>query len=350
MVDQYIKQGGTWTVARRPYVKRNNIWTPVVETWVKETGVWTKEWTFDNIPPPVPELSLEIIDNRYIRCSVRLPDTQNNPDLRMIRVMALVDAQPGSQYGTGLIGGNDAAYPHENWSDWYYNNAYIDDHGDSSVNSHKDYPVNPTSATNLPGAHYYYFSAWAQDFDGNWSVGCFSRIYMPQQGVAADNVIYKETNVQMNTAGSLSSTNVFTSGDVKAHQTPTSDGIFFCGSKFTDSIGQNGVPTVTSARILVSRRADAGQPQATVRMGWHEQTGSGDYDSSLSNDRTVLGTIQKGEAKWFSIPTTWYRYFNTRIAGFVLKRGPDATDDIELNGLGTDLRCGEVNITWEETV
>lgn len=350
MGDQYIKVGGVWKAATRPYVKRSGVWTPVKQTYVKQAGAWTLEWTYDVTPPDPPVLALDIIDNRYILVSCRLPGASNDPTLRRIRVLALPDTSPTTQFGAGALNGNDSSYPFENWSDWYYNIA-PNGHGDSSLNTHKEYPLNPTAGTNLPGGKYYYFAAWAEDFEHNWSIGTFSRIWMPKEGVNAANVIVKEANFQANTAGSITGTTGVWAGEgqLVVRDSPRSNGIFFFHSKITDTVGQNGTPSISSAKIRLSRTNDTGQAVANVRMGWHNAISTGDFNPSGIQEVTTLGTIQKGETKWFNLPTTWFDNYNNGIRGFIVQSGPGAADFLVLNDLETDLRNGEINLVWNET-
>lgn len=353
MGDQYIKVNGAWTRATRPYVKQNGIWMPAVETWVKIAGVWTKTWQYDTTPSSIPELALEIINASYIKVSARLPDRSHDATLARIQVLAAPDVQPTSQFGTGTITGGTDNWPTEAWSAWWYNDqhpTHTSDHGDSSLFTYKYYPKNPTNSTVLPGGKWYYFSAWSCDIEGNWSAGNFARIYMNKPGVQNPRVISKEMAVYANGAGSLNSTYVFTSGMVKAHNSPVTNGSWFYSGKFNESIGLDGTPTITAATIRVSRSNDSGQPQATVRCGWHTTGLTGSVNTTTFQDVAVLGTIQKGETKTFALPTTWYSKFNTQIQGIGLVKGTAATDDLELNDLGTDLRCGEVHLTWTEAL
>jgi len=354
----YIKANDSWVAAKRPYVKRSNVWTPAESMWVKRSGVWTMAYEYDVTPSSPPELSLQIIDNRYIKVGARLPGTLVDPDLAMIRVLASRTAMPTTQFGSGYIYDATNGYPDEAWSDWYYNGsnpkAKAADHGDNTDEfDYKFYPVNPTDSTNLPGGQWYYFAAWSLDMNGNWSVGTFSRIWMPKNGTPADKIIVKEGNFQANDAGSIGvNGGGYAPGDMVMRDSPRSNGIWIHGPKITDAVGEQGPPTIRSAKIRVTRGNDTGQPTANVRLFWHVY-GSADklpLPDSAMNDITNLGTINKGETKWFDIPASYYPHFNTEIKGFGLVYGIQASDYLVVSGLGTDLRCGEVNVVWEEAL
>lgn len=348
MGNQFIRKNGIWTQVSRPYVKRGGIWTGVQESWVKRSGAWVQAYQYDTTPPSVPEMALQVIDNRYILVSVRLPDTGNDPTLKRIRVLVSNSAMPTSPTGAGGVSTSDANFPNEAWSNFWFNHSDPStDHGDSSLFTHKEYPPNPTKATNLPGGRYYYFAAWAQDLEDNWSRGVYMQIWMPKEGSQAAKVIKKEMYADPTNSGSLDITGAYTEGILKINNSPRSNGMVYYGGQFVDSVGRNGPPTITAAAIRVSRRNDAGQPQANVRVGWTDNTG-GAYDISTLNNVTVLGTIQKGETKWFDLPTSWNSHYHTDIRGIGVKFGTSATDDLELKDLGADMHCGWVHLNWTE--
>lgn len=352
---QYQKINGVWTLVTRPYVKRGGVWMPVQEVWVKESGVWTKSWYYDVTPPQQPEISLQIVDNRYIKVGLRSPSSSNDPQLQRMRLLYRDDGKfPSTQFGSYEIKGSDNDYPNEEWSNFWYNNSNPTTHGghsDSSVFVYKQYPLNPTSKTNLPGGKYYYFGAWAEDKAGNWSAGTQKAIYMPKEGVKAAPEIYKEMRALPISAGSLNLNGVtFTPGPVTANASPRSNGIWYLGNRITDSVGSQGTPTFSTAEIRVTRLNDTGQPTANVQLYWHGHATPGDVPipSSDQNDPTVVGTINKGQTKTFNIPSSWHSLLNTQIKGFGLRYGENAQDYISCADLGTDMRCGEVHLIWKE--
>jgi hypothetical protein len=350
----YIKVDGAWVATTRPYIKRNNVWTPAKEVYVKRDGAYATTYQYDTTPPNPPELTLEIIQNRYIRVGIRIPGGANASSIKMVRVLASKTGFPTTPFGDGYITGNDTNWPKENWSNWWYvPSPEGSNHGDTSDYDYKKYPLNPTDNTNLPGGQYYYFAAWASDTEDNWSVGTFSRIWMPKEGVKADKVVLKEMRAQANAAGSLNLNGVtFTPGDLVAQDSPRSNGVWYHAAKFTDSVGAQGTPTIKSAQIRISRANDSGQPTAQVNLYWHDKTGTTDLPlhGTQQFDATNIGTLNKGETKWFDIPAAWYPKFNTQIKGFGLRYGTQASDYIVAKGLASDMRCGEVHLVWEEAL
>ena len=358
MTDQYIKIDGTWTKVIKPYIRRGDVWTPVKESWVKQAGAWVKAWSYDTVPCSPPVLTLQLQGgNRYIRVGVRLPETSHQTDLRRIRVLVSDTAYPTAWNGSGAITGSTDGGPNEAWSDWWYNNsdpvAPVSNHPDSSVESAKNYPRNPTSTTNLPGNKYYYFTAWSEDVNNNWSVGVQHRIWMPKDGVAQSNVRAKEAYIQPSTFGSNMPAGTYTEGQAKATGgVPGSDAVFFYGSRFNENIGKEGTPTIANASIRLSRAAtDPGQPQANVKLGWHDMSSSAAMTGRLVlSEVTNLGTLGKGETKWFPLPDTWFNNFSTQIKGVGIQTSGLASDDIVLNDVITDFRQGEVNVNWTEAL
>jgi hypothetical protein len=161
----------------------------------------------------------------------------------------------------------------------------------------KEYPPQASAATNIASG-LYYFSAWSQDFEGNWSSGVNHSINMPKAGVQARNIIIKEANFQPKEAGSTDSGGVnYTVGDVTARDSPRSNGVWFHGNQFSSSIGFQGNPTVKNARIRIARAAsDGGQNVANVRLFHHNQY---EFVSPFTDfdDATIVGTLTRGETK-----------------------------------------------------
>jgi len=350
----YYNNNGTWETVNRPFVKVGGVHKPVTDAYVKVSGSWEHAYEHDTTPSSPPEVSLQLIQNRYIKVGIRLPGGANDTDLKRVRVLVSRKEQPKTQFGTGFLYEPDTDWKNEPWSDWWYNDsnpASNQNHLDSSDFDYKQYPVNPTANTNLPGGQYYYFSAWTEDENGNWSVGTFSKIWMPKTETVGQKVIKKEANIQATAAGSAGVDGAsYDSGKLIVRESPRSDGFWFYGNKIGSLVGEQGQPTVTSAKIRITRENDTGQPAANVRLFWHEEQSESDMpmNDSLMNDITLLGTINKGESKWFDVPASYLTKFNTQLKGFGLVYGIQASDYLEVSGLGTDMRCGEVNIVWEE--
>ena len=87
-----------------------------------------------------------------------------------------------------------------------------------------------------------------------------------------------------------------------------------------------------------------------MNLFWHKLLSSSDLPAVDAGHQqiTYLGTINKGESKWFAIPAAYYPNFNTEIRGFGLSYGIQASDFLEVEGVGTHIRSGEVNVVWEE--
>lgn len=353
----YQKIADVWVEVQRPYARRNGVWVPATDVYVKRSGSWVRAYEYDKTPSSPPEISLQIISNRYIKLGIRIPGAAD-PDVKRVRVLASRKEMPTTQFGVGYLYEEDADWKGESWSDWYFNGANPvksgANHGaDTTDWDYKQYPPNPTDSTNLPGGQWYYFAAWSEDMNGNWSVGTYTKVWMPKEGVKADKVILKEANFQASGAGSAGVNGAsYVVGDLVVRESPRSDGFWFHGNKFTASIGEQGAPTVKNAKIRVTRSNDTGQATANVRLFWHGEVSSADLpmNDSLMNNITLLGTINKGETKWFDIPTTYFSHFNTEIKGFGLVYGVQASDYLVVSGLATDMRCGEVNVVWEEAL
>lgn len=349
----FFKKDGAWVPVKRPFVRKSNVWMPAKTLYIKSTGTWAPTFVHDTTPCSPPLVSLENKGNKYIKVGVRLPGAADD-ELKLVRVLVSKVDYPKAWNGSGYLPQPDVDYPTETWADWYYNGTNTAggrSHGDGTTYTYKQYPPNPSATTDLPGNMWYYFTAWSQDKNGNWSVGTFTKLWMPKNGITPSTSIKKEVSFQATDAGSagLNGAN-YTTGTLIARDSPRSNGFWFYGNKITNAVGEQGTPTVKSARIRITRGTVTGNATANVNLFWHNHmTGAFVDDAGSSrNDITKVGTLNKGESKWFDIPTSYYPYFNTQIKGFGLAAQSGANDLITAVGLAADLRCGEVNVVWEE--
>lgn len=351
---------GTWVQVQRPYVKRSGVWAPVKQAWVKRSGTWTLAYEWDLTPSSPPEISLEVVDGRYIKLGVRLPDASHDADLARIRVLVGTSGTDGKFPGTYLdaqyISKSDSSYPDEPWSEYYYNGYKVGtskDHNDSSSFVYKQYPLNPTADTNLTGGLVYRFSAWSMDNNGNWSVGTNAQITMPKTGDSTQ--INKSARVQANTSGTFQS-DTWTGGDLYAANSPRRHGFWFYGNQVAQIVGQQGTPTIKNAQIFVSRTNDDGMPTANVYVGHNDSVGSVPGTQPTLSEITKLGTINKGQGKWFDLPSSWYgNLTNLKSIGLwhqdPNKAAANADDFIQLNGIDNAagaVRSGELYLVWSE--
>ena len=134
--------------------------------------------------------------------------------------------------------------------------------------------------------------------------------------------------------------------------------------QFTDSIGAqtagNEHIKVTNSQIYVIRGDDDGQANANVYLFWttYDQVSTlpAKGQAITRNEITKLGTLAKGQAKWFDLPDKYNDNLNKSIKGLGLdgKDPAKATsypDDYStVTSTATNLRCGEVHIVWQETL
>lgn len=348
------KIDGEWTEVLKPYIKRLGIQRPARKVFVKRTGVWEMSFEHDTTPSAVPLITLQIIDNRWIKVGIRTPGANHDEDLKRIRVLVSREAPLGTQFGTGFVATNDDDYPKEAWSDWYYNDLGPGGSGrdDSSVETYKQYPPNASSSTDLPGGKTYYFAAWSEDRNGNWSVANQTQIRMPAKDPdSTRGIIKREARFQAGNAGVRNSPSgsTFTNGQIEVRDSPAQNGFFYYGNQIGNAVGERGTPTILSAQIRLTRADDSGQAAANVHLFWHEQTTTATAITDTNRQEiTLVGTINKGESKWFDIPSTYYSHFNTQLKGFGLAWGIQASDYLVSPDLGIDSRNGEVNVVWEE--
>lgn len=363
----YQKTGGSWVYRDgRPYIRRAGTgWTPIVSGYVKRSGVWTNFYTFDATPPAAPTLTVaeEITTfqqggttqrGRHVLVTVKpsVADTS----VRRVRLLVSPVSQPTSQYDqSGYISAPETAHPTEPWSELYYNGY----NGYSRLSTAADtrvYTRDATDQTVVP-AGTFYFSAWSEDFAGNWSPGAFKTITLTSFSTALPSF---NSRITATGTGTLSQ-QVFTSGDVRQAGTPRENGYFFYGSQLFQELSKATDPKITSAQIFLHRKNDSGQDNANIYLAWHDHTSRSDFPNNPNfdgNTVTKVGTIAKGEAKWFDIPSThWDNIANRTLKGFCLGNrliddDPDtdatAKDFSVLKSLTDAPRSGELYITFND--
>lgn len=364
------KVDDVWVTCTRPYVQRNDVWTAASQAWVKQSGVWVQAYNYDVTPPNPPELTLQVAEDfdvvkgvkklktRYIRVGVRLPGSANDPEARLVRVLTdYAGSAPTTQFGGTYTAASDANFSSEPWSEWRYN-AY-GPHKDTSVIALKQWPRNAASGDIIAGDRTYHFGAWSLDSSGNWSIATQASIHVPKASVDAPNVIIKETRIQPNVSGSWKSTG-FVSGALVQQKSPRSQGLWLYGNQFTDSIGAAGTPTIRSAQIFIRREDDGGQATANVYLFWTAYGTTGSLPAPgagiAASERTKIGTLSKGEGKWFELPNAFKDNLNTQLKGMGLdwkdpvKADAFPDDYSSVASLAANLRCGEVHIVWEEAL
>jgi hypothetical protein len=364
----YLKSGGVWGVpAGRVYRKDAGVWKATDEIYVKNGGVWQLCHEYDVTPPGIPELSLEIVDTeywedhvrktgRYIKVGVRTPGGAHDTDLKRIRVLTTYNGKsPTTQYGGHNTSTPDDEHPNEPWSGWHYNGfGGSAESRDSSIFHYKKWPRNANNQTNI-AAGIEYFAAWAEDLNGNWSAGNFASITVPKKGVDAANRVTKEARFQVNSSGSFSQEK-FTYGRVKQSNSPRSRGLFFYGNQIRANIGARGRPVIKKAEILVKRRNDSGTSTANLFIFRHPYGAPSAIGLNLDHNEPIkLGTINKGESKWFDLPDSYIPKLEEDVIkgfGFDYKdpnhNQASAQDYSVLDSKDDSIRTGELHIVWQE--
>ena len=379
----YQNINGVWTLCQKPYVKRgaDGVWQVAQEAWVKRSGTWVNAYDADVTPPNPPELTLQIVEDfatikgqktlqsRWIKVGVRLPGTTNDDDAKLIRVLTnFAGKPPTTQFGGTYTTTPDDTYPKEPWSDYYYNDLGKGGwgHNDTSALIYKQWGdgPNPTSGTIMKGDKDYFFTAWSLDNSGNWSVAVPATIHVPKDSVDAKNTITKEARFQANSGGSWRTAG-FQWGDLIQQKSPRSQGLFFYGNQITEAMGQQGTIKVKSAQIRIVREGndeDHGNADANVYLFWTTYNTSGDLPNPNAaggitrHDITKVGTLAKGQGKWFDLPESFYPDLNKNIKGMGLDwKHPDKADAFPADysrmvAVGQNLRCGELHVVWEETL
>jgi hypothetical protein len=369
----YQKINGAWQPVTRVYLKKNGIYRMVSDVYVKDhlSHTWKSSYHYDVIPPNPPEIDLAIVEDwvviknqkqlstRYINVGVRLPGGSNDPDARLTRVLTTyAGAAPTSHEGATFTPTPDKQFSGEPWSEWRYNT--YGPHKDTSVIAWKQWPVNAGAGTKIKGDTVYYFTGWSLDNENNWSVSTPASIKTAKDSIHMDTIVIKEARFQPNSSGSWNSSG-FQTGNLIQANSPRSVGLFMYGNQFKDSIGKQGTPTIRAASILLTRlENDTGPANANLYLFWSaiaSTSGLPAAGGSLGKtDITKIGTLAKGQSKWFDLPTK----FNADLDKLIGSIGLDYKDPVfaaaqtgdfsTIQAVATNLRCGEVHAVWEEAL
>jgi hypothetical protein len=369
-VTLHQKVDGAWVQASRAYVLRNGVWTSVSEAWVKSAGVWKKAFTYDATPPLPPEITLSISEDRsgakllsrWIRVGVRIPGAANDPNVQKVRILTNYEGKaPTTVDGGTTTKQPDSTYPDEWWSEWRYNQWGV--HKDTSAYVYKQWPRNASGRYIIPGDKTYFFTGWTMDQDGNWGTPTAASIKVPKSAVDAPNIVIKEATLRPTQSGSWTSAG-FQSGNLIQQRNPTSTGLWFYGTQFVDSIGAQTSSSehikVKDAQIWVSREDDDGQANANIYLFWTDYGSVAALPAAgigiVRHEPTKIGTLAKGQADWFTLPAAYYDNLNKSIKGLGLdgidpvKAAAFPEDYSSVKSQAAELRCGQVHITWQETL
>lgn len=352
-----VNVDGNWINIREIWVKSTGIWKLSAGGYFKIAGVWTLVQTPPGPPPQGPIISLEVGSTKHITVGVTYPGSNDDPSIEQIRVLVSRTAMPTNQFGSGAIAEPDITYPDETWSDFWYANhtnakGVVSVHPSTAQAIFKKYPPNSTGETPpLPGGQYYYFAGWTKDVLGQWSVGTFTKVFVPTGAITGS--ISKEANFLPNDTGTLVSltgvTWVPASNDM-AVAGNASKGVAFFGNNITTAIGQDGTPQGFNPTVRLTRDSDTGSPTANVWAFWHDVVTPGDVALGHQFDKANIGTIAKGQTKTFTLPASWDTHWNNDIKGigFGWSSTPVIGDNSTLLGQDRDPRAAEINIKWTE--
>jgi hypothetical protein len=369
----YQKINGVWTQAQRPYLHKGDpgqsgVWSALSAAYVKRSGVWVQAYEYDVDPPNPPEVTLSIYEDwngnklhtRWIYVGVRLPGASNDPDARLSRVLTTYAGKPPTtQFGGTWTPGSDSSYPSEPWSEWRYNAFGV--HKDTSVYIYKQWPRNAQPGTIIAGNRHYHFGAWSLDNNGNWSAPVQAQIWVPKASVNAPNIVVKEAKFQPVYSGSWT-TSGFKPGSLVQQNSPRSTGLWFYGNQITDSFGAQTTRgesiTVKTAQIYIKRENDNGAADANIYLFWTPYAWISSLPAAgasiVREEPIKLGTLAKGQGKWFDLPTSYRNNLNHDIKGLGLsykdpaKAAAFPEDYSSVVGTEVNLRVGELNIVWQE--
>jgi hypothetical protein len=359
---------GSWeqVVFRRPYAKYNGVWTACKSYYAKVGGTWVQQWAYDTTPPAPPQLDLILVENldnqgkvssRWIRVGVRQSMPSHDPTIPVIRVLTdYNDKAPTTPLGGTYTSTPDQDYPGEPWSDWRFDGTVYGTaapHADNSKIVYKQWPLNANTGTLLKGDRNYHFGAWAMDENGNWSAGTQGHIDIPKGGVDEPRTIVKEATFVPNAAGSWKK-NQWEAGNLVQQKSPRSQGLWLYGGQIRDNLTPNS--RITSQQIWIARGSDSGSANANIYLFHHPYGHTYALPAVGSaietNQDTFIGTLAKGQGKWFTIPDKFRDNFKDGSAKGVglAWKSPDRADAVAADYSVCYWNGGSIHMVWEEDV
>lgn len=365
----YLKIAGVWTAPDKVYVKKSGVWTLAQTVQYKDAGVWNEVFSYDTTPPEIPMVTLELVETsywedkkkksgRHIKIGLKTPSGGHDSDVKRWRLLTThQDKRPTTQYGGRFIDNPDDNFPDEPWSEFYFN-GYLgsDTTRQTDEWQYKTFPRSAKNNSQVGGQKFHYFSVWAEDFNGNWSAVNHAEIWVPKRNVDAAERIVREARFQTVETGSWTSAG-FVSGQLQQSKSPFSEGLFLYNNQITSKIGGQGAPSVRKAQIYIQRTNDDGRAEANITLYTHaypNAAGLPAVGSFTRANKLFLGTLGKGEGRWFDLPASYLTALeNDQIKGFGIdnqKPGSSAgaKDFSVVKSRDQHIRCGELHVTWIE--
>lgn len=344
----YTKVNGAYQDAD-PFIKVNGAWVPATNAFIKVNGAWQQSFIADSTPPSQPIMTIQNVDNAYIRVRVRQPEGSHQTDIRRIRVKVGATAYPTNPADSqGYFSKPNTAGGVEPWSDFHFNNTLPDGKGgfytDGRVTtSFQEKWFQPTykKGDKLRANATYYFAAWAEDMAGNWSAMTYIPHTTGKTASTANENRYISAFIPPIKVGTIDdSTSTFTEGDGYVGNNPNRLAHFRYSNIIENLVGDGDA--IIYARILLFRAsADHGVPAAKT-YAWRHNT-SADYvapaarfePSWLLNADSSANSINKGGSVWKDLPESWLNNLNDSHKGIILGTNPGDTLNTQAVYLGS---------------
>ena len=111
---------------------------------------------------------------------------------------------------------------------------------------------------------------------------------------------------------------------------------------------------IRSAKIKLTRIDNAGEASADVWIGVHDRSTLSELQLGPAQTGTEkLGTLARGETKWFDIPKSLHDALSSKKGFVLLNRNPAAArhsgaEYAITKGNQDDWRAGAFHVVWEE--
>lgn len=374
----YVRRKGVWTKTKDIRYKSADFnWANSVKrVYHKQGGVWT--YVHNNEIPPINNVQLNLEVNagqtknargdvtnqwRFFQVRTRLSELSDNPDLQSILVLVSANGFPTSPFSQGYYDEPSVTYPEEPWSVF----GFLD--YDSSTDKLKNFwpGASQSAGTVMPGGKTFYVTAFARSIRGHYGSAVTRQITLPNNFGDDDRRFFEARFTPIDWAtrhyapvGTESPWSKTTLDTGIGYNNGQSETFFFYGGQILQALGTVSAPSINTMQIYLQRSAANIGPAgaADVRLAVHNFGVVDDDVSDLiktTDDATMyLGSLLKGEGKWFTVPhdtaailqDSPYRGVSLHIDAAFASTPLNAQIRLEKPEFAP--RQGELSITWTE--
>ena len=308
-----------WTTVYDPYVRTTQSWNKVNQGFVFENGQWVRFFNRDIDHPAAPTLALTALGTVYISSEI----TGSTSDAVKVSLWIAYGYTPSTIEGSS----NQvlAKVPYD------YTTGLLD-----------------VRSWNLTPGLQYWATAVVYDITGNRSPTATDSVLVPAAPVA--KTAYVDPVGSKSWRPDISDWRV--TSDVYQGGSTLHKGCWFYG----DRLDKINYGTIKNMQIKIAREnTNHGIAGASnVWLAHHENKSRPNGNPGTMRDATKVGTLTRGQSKWFDVPKSWWSGFenaNPNYNGLGLYTtvgGENNVNHIITHAASDNVASGRVYVEWEE--